>query len=281
MMLSMTGFGEGSSEVAAGTARVAIATVNHKGTAITVRGDLRDLALEEQIRDEVRRAIGRGAATVQIAWEPTAVAGIDRLRVAAAWRELAAIAGEVGAPPPRLGDALALVGRGRDDPAQATPAVQAALAQALERLRAARAREGAAQQAVLTTLASRLRGLHGQMTALAAPRVGKVRERLAALVAEAVGRAVPPEVLAREIAIEAQRIDVAEELARLAAHLDALDRLLARTDPIGRELDFLAQEFGREANTCAAKANDATLSERCIEAKVLIDQIKEQAANVL
>lgn len=280
-MLSMTGFGEGRSEVALGTARVAIAAVNHKGTAITVRGDLRDLSLEEQLREEVKRAIGRGAATVQVVWEPAAVAGLDRPRVVAAWRELAAIASEVGAREPRLGEALAISGRGREDPALAAPAVQAALAQALERLRAARAREGAAQQAVLDGVAKRLRDLHARMAIAAAPRVGRVRERLAAIVAEAVGRAVPPEVLAREVAIEAQRIDVAEELTRLGAHLDALDRLLARPDPIGRELDFLTQELGREANTCAAKANDPALSELCIEAKVLIDQIKEQAANVL
>lgn len=280
-MLSMTGFGEGRSETAVGLARVAIATVNHKSTAVTVRSDLRDLALDEQLRDEVRRAIIRGSATVQVTWEATAIAGLDRPRVVAAWRELAAIAAEVGAPTPDLGEALGLVGRGRDEPAQATPAIQAALAQALERLRTVRACEGAALHAVLVDQAVRLRHLHAQMTTAAAPRVGRVRERLAALVAEAVGRAVPPDVLAREVAMEAQRIDVAEELTRLGAHLGALDRLLARPDPIGRELDFLAQELGRETNTCAAKANDAELSERCIEAKVLIDQIKEQAANVL
>ncbi|MBN8526862.1 MAG: DUF1732 domain-containing protein, partial [Planctomycetes bacterium] len=122
---------------------------------------------------------------------------------------------------------------------------------------------------------------HAAMAPKAAARLPVMRERLHAQVAEAVGRAVPPEVLAREIAIEAQRIDIAEELTRLGAHLDALDRLLSRGDPVGRELDFLAQELGREANTSAAKANDPALSELCVEMKVAVDQLKEQAANVI
>jgi len=119
------------------------------------------------------------------------------------------------------------------------------------------------------------------MEPLAAARVPLLRERLMAVVGEAVGRAVPAEVLAREVAIEAQRIDIAEELTRLAAHLDALDRLLARSEPVGRELEFLAQELGREANTAGAKANDPLLSELCMELKVAVDQLKEQSANCL
>ncbi len=278
-MKSMTGFGEGGAHAPAGQAKVAIATVNHKTTSIQLRGDVRDLALEERLREQIRNALGRGSATVQIAWEPSAAAGVDRERIASAWRELAAIAAGIGAPVPALADAVALVGRGRDDATIAAGPISEALAEALRKLELSRQREGTALQAALLALAARMRQLHADMTPLAAARMPTQRERLIAVVSEAVGRAVPADVLAREVAIEAQRIDIAEELTRLAAHLDALDRLLARTDPIGRELEFLCQELGREANTAGAKANDAQLSEVCIALKVAVDQMKEQAAN--
>ena len=280
-MRSMTGFGEGRVESPAGVARVVVATVNHKAVNVTVRGDLRDLALEEQLRDDVRRAIVRGSASVQIAWDPVASAAIDQARVAAVWRELAKLAAQIGAPPPQLADALSSGGRGRDDITIAAGPVREALVQAITRLDASRDREGAVLHSAFVALATRLRAVHGRLAPLAAARVPAYRERLAAVVADAVGRQVPPEVLAREVALEAQRLDISEELTRLAAHLDALDRLLKRSDPIGRELEFLTQELGREANTAGAKANDAALSALCIDLKVAIDQLKEQAANVV
>jgi uncharacterized protein (TIGR00255 family) len=278
---SMTGFGEGCATSAAGTAKVAISTVNHKTISIQIRGDLRDLAVEERIREQVRAKLVRGSATVQVSWEPAGVAILDQSRVAAVWRELAALAAQLGAPPPSLAEAVSLVGRMHDDPAVAIGPVCIAVDQALERLDASRRCEGAALQAALHGMAAGMRRAQARMLPLAAARLPLLRERLLGVVSDAVGRAVPPEVLAREIAIEAQRIDISEELIRLAAHLDALDRLLAREDQVGRELDFLAQELGREANTSAAKANHAGLSELCVELKVAIDQLKEQSANCL
>lgn len=280
-MRSMTGFGDGSAVAPAGAAKVAVATVNHKSISIQVRGDLRDLALEERIREQVRAAVVRGSVTVQVTWTPAVAAGLDRPRVEAAWRELAAMAAGLGAPPPSLSDAMAVAGRVAEDHAGTAGPVGVALGQALERLDAARRREGEALRTAMHGQLVRMRALHAAMLPLAAARLPALRERLHAQVAEALGRAVPPEVLAREIAIEAQRIDIAEELTRLGAHVDALDRLLSRADPVGRELDFLAQELGREANTASAKANHAGLSELCIELKVVVDQLKEQAANVM
>lgn len=280
-MKSMTGFGEGRATSPAGTAKVAIATVNHKAVSIQIRGELRDLALEERIREQVRAVVVRGSVSVQVIWEAAGTAALDQARVAAAWRELASLAAQLGAPPPSLKDAIGLVGGVHEDPAVAAGPVGLAVGQALEHLDAARQREGEALRAAMRALYVRMRGLHAAMGPLAAARVPAMRERLLAVVSEAVGRAVPPEVLAREVAIEAQRIDIAEELTRLGAHLDALDRLLSRGDPVGRELDFLAQELGREANTSASKANHPGLSELCVELKVTVDQLKEQAANII
>lgn len=280
-MKSMTGFGEGRCQAAGGTARVALAAVNHRTVSVQLRGDLRDLALEEQVREKLRTGLVRGSANVQILWEPATIAGFDRERIAAAWRELSALARELGAPPPALADAVAAAGRRGDDGGSAVLPVLAALDEALARLDAARKREGSALSEALRGLAVRMRKQHARMAQVAGGRITLFRERLLTVVANAVGQAVPPETIAREVAIEAQRIDIGEELTRIAAHLDALDRLIARQDPVGRELDFLAQELGREANTAGAKANDPALSELCIAFKLAVDQLKEQSANVL
>ena len=280
-MKSMTGFGEGRCQAGAGTARVAVAAVNHKTVSVQLRGDLRDLGLEEQVRERVRSTLGRGSANVQVVWEPTAVGGLDRERLIVAWRELAGLANELGAPTPSLADALAITGRRSDDAGAAVLPVLAALDEALARLDGARKREGSALSEALRGLAVRMRKQLARITQVAAARLPVARERLLAVVTDAVGQAVPPETIAREVALEAQRIDISEELTRLAAHLDALDRLVARQEPVGRELDFLSQELAREANTVGSKANDPTLSELAIALKLAVDQLKEQSANVL
>jgi uncharacterized protein (TIGR00255 family) len=117
----------------------------------------------------------------------------------------------------------------------------------------------------------------------AAGRTAAYRDSLAARLREVLQgqAAVTPEHLVRELALHAERIDVSEELVRLAAHLDALDALLASPEEaVGRKLEFLLQECGREVNTTGAKANDAALSALTLEAKYVIEQMKEQAANV-
>jgi uncharacterized protein (TIGR00255 family) len=127
--------------------------------------------------------------------------------------------------------------------------------------------------------AARLRDLHAAFTARAALRSDLYRTSLQTRLSDLLATAVAPEVLVREIALHAERIEVTEELVRLAAHLEALDALLATPEP-GKRLEFLAQEIGREINTTGAKANDAPLAALVIEAKVVVDQIKEQAANI-
>jgi uncharacterized protein YicC (UPF0701 family) len=280
-MLSMTGFGEGRHVDAVGTARVVASSVNHRGLSVVVRGDLRDLAIEEQIREEVRRRLVRGAVTVQVTWEATVAGTWDRARVGATWNELAAMARELGAPPPTIHDALTVCGKPRDDAAVVACAVRQALDAAVTGLESARAREGLALAEAFGQIVARLRQLVEALRASAAARLPQVQASLSARVAALIGDHVDPATLARDVAVEVQRIDVAEELVRLEAHLDAFDRLMRRSDPIGREIEFLAQEMAREANTCTTKANDPALSALGIEAKVAIDQIKEQAANVL
>jgi len=123
--------------------------------------------------------------------------------------------------------------------------------------------------------------------ALVSKRAPKVVEdhhaRLTARISELTdsGRAgIDPDVLAREVALFAERCDIAEERSRLASHLKQFSQAMDTAEPIGRKLDFIAQEMLREANTIAAKANDAEIARSVVEIKTAIDRIKEQAANV-
>jgi uncharacterized protein (TIGR00255 family) len=95
------------------------------------------------------------------------------------------------------------------------------------------------------------------------------------------GRAtVQPADLPRELALLADRMDVGEELARLESHLEQVERLLAAGGGVGRQLDFLAQELFREANTIGAKCNDALVAHAVVELKTHIERLREQVQNV-
>jgi uncharacterized protein (TIGR00255 family) len=102
---------------------------------------------------------------------------------------------------------------------------------------------------------------------------------VAELTAEAKVR-LDEETLAREVAIFADRSDIAEEVSRLGAHLEQFAQACRAEQPAGRKLDFIAQEMLREANTIGSKASDARIAQAVVEMKTAIDRIKEQAANV-
>ena len=105
-------------------------------------------------------------------------------------------------------------------------------------------------------------------------------EQVAALLGEGGGARVPEERLAQEVALLAQRSDVREELDRLAAHVEAAQALLAAGEGAGRKLDFLTQEFVREANTLCSKSASVALTRIGLDLKAAIERLREQAANV-
>lgn len=108
----------------------------------------------------------------------------------------------------------------------------------------------------------------------------RLRQRIDGMLAE-IGKTVEPEDLLREVAIFSERSDIAEELVRLTGHLDQYESLLNAklAEPIGRTMDFVAQELLREANTIASKSADISISRQVVEIKTAIDRIKEQAQN--
>ena len=283
-MLSMTGFGAASITDANGLMTVQIASVNNRTCQITLRSDLRDLALDEAIRRQVRESLARGSITVHVGWQSGQALLIDSERLLGAWREMAALAQRLGAPTPALEQVASLQSFARvngDEGVERT--ALAALDQALRAVQDTRRREGAALLLSFITQAADLRQLTVQMREIAAGRAARHRDALAARLREVLGAAhpVPDEILVRELALYADRIDISEELVRLAAHLDALDALLAGPDDgLGRKLEFLLQEVGREINTTGSKSNDAGLTRLVLDAKGILEQMREQAANV-
>ena len=164
-----------------------------------------------------------------------------------------------------------------------------AAAKAVAGLKEARAREGAKLVAMIRERTARLRELAAQAEPLVPAVVKRQQERFLerwneALQAVGATASIPAEALQEralnEAAAMAIRIDVAEELSRLRAHLDEIDRLLAGGGELGKRLDFLIQELHREANTLGSKSAALELTGICVELKVLIEQMREQVQNI-
>jgi len=197
---------------------------------------------------------------------------------------------KAGAAPPRLDGLLALRGVveavEEEEAPEARAAREAAMAadlgRALDALVAARRAEGKRLKGVVEGHLSSIADLVAKAKATAAAQPESLRERLKEQVEEllAASPALPEERLAQEAAILITKADVREELDRLEAHLSASGELLAEGGPVGRRLDFLCQEFHREANTLCAKASDVELTRIGLELKGVIDQLREQVQNI-
>jgi len=283
-MRSMTGTGSASADGERGRVTVQVSAVNHRGCRVMVRGDLRDLALEDRLRRRVQERLERGSINVHVQLEAASSTGIDRERLLAAYRELAELAQAAGAPQPALTDALRFAAPAAEadvSPWQAP--VERALEEALAACEAMRAREGAALGEAFAAHHGELFEIKARLAELAEARPQQYAERLYQRLAEVLAERseLTPDHLVRELAIYADRIDVTEELVRLDSHLAQLGELLGSADAVGKRLEFLLQEIGREINTTGAKANDATLQATVIDAKQVVESMKEQAANVL
>lgn len=196
-----------------------------------------------------------------------------------------------GALPPRAELLLGLPGVMRSISAQDdTEEMQAALAEdvragfaaALEELVVARAGEGARLAGIAAVLLTEIEALHEAATAEAATQPALHKARLQAQLAEILGStpALPDEKIAQEIALLATKSDVREELDRLRAHIEAARALLVEGVAVGRKLDFLMQEFNREANTLCSKSVSLPLTSIGLSLKATIEQLREQVQNI-
>lgn len=292
---SMTGFGAANAEVDGSRYAVEVRSVNNKflKTIVRLPDDL--VALETDLETAIGRRLRRGSVMVTVRWIPDAgaiAASIDGDAARKAVEEL------VAAMPEGLRDrcTIDLAGLlvvpgilGGDDSTgladAARPVLLGLLDEACDGLLEMRAREGEVVRVELERFGTRMRELLEAVAARAPVVVEAYRDRLHQRVSallEDVGKSLDEGDLVREVAVFAERSDIAEEVVRLGGHLDQLFDLLSRTDgePVGRTLDFLTQEMLREANTIASKSADAEIARDVVEIKGLIDRVKEQAANV-
>ncbi|MBP9714427.1 MAG: YicC family protein [Sterolibacterium sp.] len=152
-------------------------------------------------------------------------------------------------------------------------------AHALDELVATRAREGSKLAAMIFERVTRMRELVRQIAPLLPRALTDYQERLAARLRDAVA-SLDEERIRQEVGVYAARIDVAEELSRLNAHLSELERVLKTGGAVGKRLDFLMQELNREANTLSSKSVSADITAAALEMKLLIEQMREQIQNL-
>jgi uncharacterized protein (TIGR00255 family) len=285
-VISMTGFGRAQVDAGQGRLRVEIRSVNHRGLDLKVRAPQPDAFCEAEIGRAVRAAVERGSVTVHIRDEAApARGGIDEGRVRQVHAALEKLRGELGiAEPVGLGAVAAFMTTGASGGLEGEglwEALRPAVEKALTELVATRKREGAALTEDIRGRLAKLAGLVTQIDAAAAPLAERfarrIEERLAGL-REQPG--FEPARIAQEAALMAERLDVSEELVRLRTHLAHLGELVAAPGAVGRKLDFVVQEVGRELNTIGSKAQDAGVAGLVIEGKAELEKLREQAQNI-
>ena len=293
----MTGYASASRDTAAGRVVLELRSINSRFLDLVFRlpDDLR--AAEAGLREVVASGVARGKVECRIALQKlpsdSRQPAIDRGLLA----QLLTIADDIralapDAAPPSVADLMrwpGVMAEPASDPEALTRSVVELGRQALRELVASRAREGEKLGQAILERADRMSvivaRLEADAPALLAAFEQKLVERLRAALTDATtGSALPVaeamERVRQEVTLYGIRIDIAEELSRLAVHIEELRRIVAGGGQVGKRLDFLMQELNREANTLGSKAANIDLTSAAVELKLLIEQIREQVQNI-
>jgi len=287
MMLSMTAFSRQPLEGDWGSLTWEIRSVNHRYLESSVRLPEPFRSLESKVRDSLRKKLARGKVECQLRYQAAAPEQSElQLNEALIDRLLSAnkeISVKLGGPTELNGiDILRWPGVIKDETADSTELESAALKlfeQALDELIANRQREGEAIKAMLEQRIDAIRkivvAVRGKMPDILAAQRQTMIDKITDLKAELDATRID-----QEVALLAQKADVAEELHRLDSHLEECARVIGTKGPKGRRLDFLMQELNREANTLSSKSLVADTTLSAVELKVLIEQMREQIQNI-
>lgn len=291
MLKSMTGFGSGRATVGAEEITVELRSVNHKFCEVKARVPRELSTFEPLVTKLVKDRLARGAVDVIVKRSARASVGLVPVVDVALAREyrraFAELATTLGVPDNTTVRDIATqqnVVRLEEPHANlddAHKAVELALAEALESLASMRGKEGLALNTDLAARLDLVATWSKEVQVLAPRSVELWRERLSNRVAElSKGLPIDPQRMAQEVALFAERTDIAEELTRLESHLVQFRTLLASTEPSGRKMDFLVQEMHREVNTTGSKSQHAEISVRVMQLKTELERIREQVQNV-
>ena len=292
-MKSMTGYGRGDSSAKGVQLEVEISSVNRRQVEVAVSLPNERDSLEADLRKIVLASVARGRVSGRVTLQrPSGKANrsilINEAQAEAYKKTLAKLADGMG-----LRDDLSLetilrlpgvmeAGEDEVDPVAMLPTLKRALGQALGQLQAMRSKEGANLGRDLTKRLASLR----RITKRVAKRAPKVVEHHRTRLLERLAKAdidvadADDERFLREVVYFTDRSDISEELTRLESHFDQVDGCLISNEPVGRKLDFLAQEMFREVNTIGSKASDSEISQEVVTLKTELEKIREQVQNV-
>lgn len=292
-LTSMTGFSRADGERGTTRWHWELRSVNGKGLDMRFRLPNGLESIETRLREEMGRQLKRGNCQVSLTLVRQGAAAplsVNQEALAAVLSAIRQLQGEMELVPPRPEGILALRGvlesaeaeESEEEREALEKALAASFAEAVTALARARMEEGRKLEAVLREQVDEIERLTRQAAASPSAGIEAMRARLRAQVAELLGAspALPEERLAQEAALMAAKADVREEIDRLTAHVAQARELFAGREPAGRRLDFLTQEFNREANTLCSKAADVSLTRIGLELKAVIDQMREQVQNV-
>jgi uncharacterized protein (TIGR00255 family) len=287
MIRSMTGFARRERAGPLGSLAWELRSVNHRYLEATLRLPEDFRAVEGEFRQAISATVRRGKVEAALYFRP-AVATTPALEFNEPLLER--LIEQAVRVRPRLGDAAGIAavdllrwpGVVREAERDTTPQLAAAhelLAEALEALTESRTSEGGRMAELLLARCEGVEALANEVGA----RLPQVRARIHAKLNERLSQvAAEPnrERLEQEIVIALQKMDVDEELDRLRSHVAEVRKVIASGEPAGRRLDFLMQEFNREANTLSSKSQDTETTRAAVSMKVLIEQMREQVQNV-
>ena len=289
MIISMTGFARAEAAVPAGTLVCELRSVNHRFLEPSLRLPEELRALESELRATMQKELRRGKVdcTFTLRSDPQAGRGLEldaQLvdRLAPVLNQLAVATRGCTPAQINLVDLLRYPGVLREtvsDPDALIAAGRKIFSLALADLKKMRASEGARLQELVQQRCAQIEQLVHQVRQRLPEVHAAIRSRFAERLAE-LNLALNNERLEQEVALLVQRMDVAEEMDRLDGHITETRKIIVSPEAAGRRLDFLMQEFNREANTLSSKSQDLSTTRCAVEMKVLIEQMREQVQNI-
>lgn len=282
----MTGFARENGESGGTTWTWEVRSVNGKSLDVRLRMPSEFSALDAPIRKVFASTFTRG--NIQISLALQSGAGSESYLINDALLDDLMAAADKRREPVRLDQMLLVPGvvmpsietRNEEAKAELETALSASARALASRLKSARDAEGAALAPLLSGAIDRIIELVDDAETIAATQVPNLRSALKSKLSDLLGQDLPEDRVAQEAALLALKADVREELDRLKAHCDQARAHLSKGSPIGRKLDFLCQEFNRETNTLCSKSADIDLTRIGLELKSVVEQFREQAANV-
>jgi uncharacterized protein (TIGR00255 family) len=290
---SMTGFARGHGVAGPYVWAWELKSVNAKGLDLKLRLPSGWDAIEPGVRKAASSVLARGSVFANLSVSREGAPPVVRVNepvLAAVLATLKSLSGKVEAAPPTLDGILSLKGvievnEAEENEAErqaAEAAIVAGFDGALANLAAMRRTEGSALGQILLSRLAEIAALIARAEAAPGRKAEAIKARLVEQVAALLetSQRFDPDRLHQEAIMLASKIDIREELDRLVAHVAQAQKLIAAGGPVGRKLDFLAQELNRESNTLCAKANDLELTNIGLELKVVVEQFREQVQNL-